>query len=313
MDKIDKTDNQGSIFSQGWWLDTVAPGAWDSVEIERDGVVIARLPYISKQGRLGLHIGMPQLTQTLGPWLAPMEGKLSKKFGKEKDLMGELISKLPDYAYFIQNFHYSITNWLPWHWNGFEQTTRYTYVLEDLGDTDAIFNGFDTKIRGDIRKASKQVEVTTDVTFDDFWELNKKVFERQGMAMPYKEELLRRIDDACIKKGCRKVFLARDREGRAHAAAYIIWDDRSAYYLLGGSDPDLRNSGATSLVLWEAIQFASEVTVKFDFEGSMLESVERYVRAFGGTPKPYFQISHQKSKKYRIKNLLKQLWTAIKS
>lgn len=76
-----------------------------------------------------------------------------------------------------------------------------------------------------------------------------------------------------------------------HAAAYIIWDENSAYYLMGGGNPELRTSGATSLVMWEAIKFASDVTKHFDFEGSMLEPVERFFRAFGAEQVPYFQIS----------------------
>jgi len=303
----------GSLFSQPWWLDAVAPGSWDAVEIERDGKLTARLPYLYKKGRLGLHLGMPMLTQTLGPWIAPMEGKAAKRFGREKDLMFELISKLPDYAYFIQNFDYKITNWMPWHWKGFEQTTRYTYVLDDLNDTDVLFKGFDTKIRGDIRKANKQVEVESDVSLDEFLELNDKVFTRQGMSMPYQVDLVRRIDDACKERGCRKIFMAKDAKGRGHAAAYVVWNEESTYYLMGGSDPELRNSGATSLVLWEAIQFASGVSRVFDFEGSMLESVERYVRAFGGVPKRYFTITHSRSKKYRVKRALQQLIQEVKS
>jgi hypothetical protein len=59
---------------------------------------------------------------------------------------------------------------------------------------------------------------------------------------------------------------------------------------MGGGDPHLRTSGAGSLVLWEAIKFAATVSEQFDFEGSMIEPVERFFRAFGGTPTPYFSI-----------------------
>lgn len=39
----------------------------------------------------------------------------------------------------------------------------------------------------------------------------------------------------------------------------------------------LRNSGATSLLIWEVIKFASTVSKKFDLEGSKLEPVERFL------------------------------------
>jgi hypothetical protein len=60
---------------------------------------------------------------------------------------------------------------------------------------------------------------------------------------------------------------------------------------MGGGDPALRNSGATSMVLWQAITFAATVTKRFDFEGSMLEPVERFFRAFGARQTPYFRVT----------------------
>ena len=72
---------------------------------------------------------------------------------------------------------------------------------------------------------------------------------------------------------------------------YAVWDENAAFYLLGGGDPELRNSGATSLLLWELIMRARAVTNVFDFEGSMIESVERFFRAFGGRQTPYLRVS----------------------
>jgi len=67
-------------------------------------------------------------------------------------------------------------------------------------------------------------------------------------------------------------------------------DTSYAYYLLGGADPRLRSSGAQSLLFWEAIKLASRKNLKFDFEGSMIEPIERVFRAFGAVQVPYLQI-----------------------
>ena len=75
------------------------------------------------------------------------------------------------------------------------------------------------------------------------------------------------------RKECRKIFIAVDKNGIAHAGAYIVWDENSAYYLLAGSDPKFRNSGAMSFCLWEAIKFSSNVTKEFNFEGSMINQL----------------------------------------
>ena len=83
------------------------------------------------------------------------------------------------------------------------------------------------------------------------------------------------------------MLFAVDEKDCVHAAAYVVWGGEVAYYLVGGGDPELRCSGAGSLVMWESILRAREVAPVFDFEGSMLPPVERFFRAFGGRQTPY--------------------------
>ena len=284
----------GTLFCQPWWLDAVAPNSWDEVVIEQNGEFLARMPYVTRKKRRKTKIFMPSLTQTLGPTLRPSEAKYTNRLSEEKRLMTELIERLPHFDHFLQNFHYSITNWLPFYWKGFRQTTRYTYVLEDLSHPEAIFGDFRENIRREIRKAQKQgIQIRDDLGIDAFVRVHEATFERQDMKMPYSKEFIKRVDEACTAHNARKMFFAVDKSNDLHAAAYIVWDKESAYYLMGGGDPALRSSGATSLTMWGAIQFAATVTKRFDFEGSMLESVERYFRAFGGRQMPYFQIAKQ--------------------
>ena len=298
-----------SLFQQPWWLDAVAPNQWNEVTVERGGEIVARLPYVIKK-RKGLTIlSMPQLTQTLGPWLRPSKAKYAKQLSEQKDLMTELIQKLPRFDYFFQNFHYSITNWLPFYWQGFEQTTRYTYVLENLSDSQKMWDGMLPKIRTDIKKAQNRfgLGIRTDLGVDAFLDMNELTFTRQGMKLPYSRDFVRRLDHACETHNARRVFFAQDKDSRIHAAVYTVWDENSAYYLMGGSDPDMRNSGANSLCMWEAIKFASTVTKKFDFEGSMIEPVERFFRAFGAKQIPYFHITKTNSRLLRLRSCIKSL------
>lgn len=282
-----------AIFQQPWWLDAVAPNHWDAVVLERGGEPVARLPYVIRTRRRMTELIMPPLTQTLGPWLRPSKGKLSRQLTEQKDLMNDLIQKLPPFDFFIQNFHYSITNWLPFYWNGFEQTTRYTYVLDDLRDPEKLWEGLASNIRREIKKAQNRfhLTITSDCDITVFMDLNEQTFQRQGTDPPYTREIVQRLDAACALRQARKMFFAIDEDGCTHAAVYIVWDERSTYYLMGGSDPELRTSGATSLCMWEAIKFAATVTERFDFEGSMIEPVERFFRAFGAKQTPYFQVS----------------------
>ena len=241
-----------------------------------------------------------KLTQTLGPWLAnpPLGTKYAKKLAREKDLMEALIDQLPDYQLFRQNFAPDIVNWLPFYWRGFQQTTRYTYRLTNLDTPEVIWSGFQENIRREIRKAKKQgvvVERSSDI--DTFLDVNELTFQRQGIQIPYSRSYVKRLFAACQFNEAGGIFLARGKDGRVHSGNLVVWNEHCAYYLMGGGDPELRNSGASSLAMWHAIQFAATVSRVFDFEGSMIEPVERFFRGYGAEQTPYFTITCTRSKR----------------
>src|SRR5689334_24058521 len=57
-------------------------------------------------------------------------------------------TQLSRYKLFFQAFHPSSSNWLPFYWSGFRQTTRYTYVIEDLTDLN--------RVRSEERRVGKE-------------------------------------------------------------------------------------------------------------------------------------------------------------
>lgn len=298
------------IFSRDWWLDaTAGKENWDVALAEKDGQIVASLPYMVRRKYGVVLLTQPKLTQTLGPWIKSNAIKYAKKLAQEKDLMEELINQLPKYHYYSQNWNHTLTNWLPFYWQGFEQTTRYTYRLPSLYDIDVIWKGFRENIRGDIRKARNRFNLTvrTDLSIDDFFLIHVKTFERQKMDLPYTKSFIEKLDKACADNSARAIFIAEDEQGRYHAGVYIVWDEQNAYYLMGGGDPELRTSGATSLCMWEAIQFAATVTKGFDFEGSMIEPVERFFRAFGAIQTPYFAVSRASSRVFRTVQYIRSL------
>jgi hypothetical protein len=274
--------------------------------VEVGDQVVASLPYVMRSKFRFILLGQPPLTQSLGPWLRETGAKQANRLGRQKDLLRQLIAALPPYDHYSQNWHHSQTNWLPFYWAGFKQTTRYTYLLPDLSDEKKIWSGLRENIKTDIRKAQSRfgLRVRTDVGIEDFMKLNVQTFVRQGIDAPDSPELIRRLDGACARREVRRIFIAEDSEGRQHAGVYIVWDANSAYYLMGGGNPELRSSGATSLCMWEAIKFASTVTRSFDFEGSMIEPVERFFRAFGAEQVPYFSLSHTPSRLFRMRSCI---------
>jgi lipid II:glycine glycyltransferase (peptidoglycan interpeptide bridge formation enzyme) len=269
----------------------VAPGRWGEVTCEHQGRTVARLPYVVR-GRSRLRIlTQSSLTQTLGPWVEPSDAKPTRALAREHELLAELEAALPPAHGFSQQFSPVMLNALPFHWAGYKLGVRYTYRLEDLRSTDDLWDGLRNNLRREIRKARKRVEVVEGLGVHRFHEVLSQTYERQGIPTPHTPEELERLHGACSRRNAGAMLFARDDADQVHAVAWVVWDRNAAYYLLAGAEPELRTSGASSLLMWEAITRAREVTDVFDFYGSMVQPVERFVRGFGGRQVPYLSVT----------------------
>jgi GNAT acetyltransferase-like protein len=285
-----------SVFEQPWWLDSVAPEAWSAAVVRRGENVVARLPYARRE-RFGLTmIIQPRFTQTLGPWLAGIEGKYARRLETEKKLVGQLIELLPSVDLCRMCFSPAMTNWLPFYWAGFQGTVCYTYRIEDLSDLECVQHDFQEHVRRGIRKAQSAVEVDHEFPLNELLRLDAQTYARQGLRLPHSHEVLLRLDAACAARSQRQILGAVDARGRAHAALYVAWDERVLYALINARDPERQAVGANTLLYWEAIRLASRVSRAFDFEGSMIKPIEHFFRGFGGRQIPYFCVSKASAK-----------------
>ena len=308
------TEQSLPIFSKDWWLDAVCgKDKWAVIVLKKGDAILATLPYYLIKGRLFTSIAMPSLTQTLGPWLRLSKTQYADLLSEQKKLMTELIDRLPPFDYFVQNFHYSITNWLPFYWKGFSQTRRYTYVIEDLSNLENVWNHFSYAKVKNIKKAEKKISVHFDLSARDFYINHKMTLAKQGERISYSWELFERIYTAGYNHNAAKTIYATDDQGNIHAALFVVWDSQSAYDLISTIDPDFRNSGAATLLVKEIIKYVSTRTKKFDFEGSMIEGVENSFRQFGAVQKPYFSVFKTNSWRAELKQGLMTVLKAIRT
>jgi hypothetical protein len=299
------------LFQQPWWLNALAGESWDAAVVTENGETVGRLPFVRKR-RFGLTIlTQPPLTPFLGPWVKPGTGKTHTRLEREHKILSSLIAALPDHDVFVQSFHPAITNCIPFHWQGFSLSINYTYILDDLTNQDEIWQGLRETVRGHIRKAEREVVVRSVDDIEIFLSLHQMAYGRQGLEPPHSPDLVRRLDAACRARDARRIFFAEGADGAPHAGLYLVWDADSAYCLMSGSDPRLRHSGAISLLRWEAIKFAGQVTRRFDFEGSMVQRIERFVRAFGARQTRYPEVSGGTTLKGRLA-LMAHEWHAAR-
>ena len=281
-----------SIFEQPFWLEAVSPGTWAAAEVVNDeGEILGRWPYVT-QRRLGFRmLSMPPLTKTLGVFFKNTDAKGANRLGQEKRILNGLVNRLPLGFNVDLRLDPKCDYVLPLYWKGFTLRPCFSYRLEELEDEGVLWSGLRSNIRKEIRKAQRQLVIRDDLPLATLFEMHDKTFRRQGRRSPALRETMVRLDQSLMKRNARKLLCAVDAKGRVHGADYFAFDEKGCFGIAGGADPALRSSGATSLILWEAIRFASSVSRVFDFGGSMIEDIEASFRGFGACPRAYYRVT----------------------
>jgi lipid II:glycine glycyltransferase (peptidoglycan interpeptide bridge formation enzyme) len=284
------------LFAQPWWLDAVTDGQWNAVLAHDDkGKLTGSWAFGLKQMAGMKRIFMPPFTPYLGPVLH-YEGELSEYefISLQNKVFKMLLDELPEVADIRFKCQPGMNNWLPFYWRGFEQTTRYTYIIDDTADIEEVYEGFKDSLKRQIKKADKQLKVNSVNDITSTIALFKKSLIKSGSKLEWSDSLFSKIDQTASAHQCRAILEARDESGDLYASIYLVWDNNTMYYLFGGMDEAYGDSGAKSLLFWKAINMASEKNLTFNFEGSMIPGVERFFRSFGGELTPVYYIYKRK-------------------
>lgn len=281
---------QASVFLKSWWL-KAACGQPRILGYRESGKLIAGIP-LHYERHFGLRIcRMPLLTQTMGAAIAPpLQGKRVAQESRETRILEMFAEKLSHEQVFIQAFHPSCQNWLPFYWRGFSQTTHYTYEISDLTDLGRIWDGMDSDRRTNIRKARRLGVSVKECGPETVYEAANESFRRQRRSCPWSLQYLKRLYEAARANDAGVCMAAVDSAGKVHAAEFFTWSRQRGYRLAGGHSTEHGASGAGPLLVWSLIEFAAERTAVFDFEGSMRRPIEASFRSFGARRVPYHRI-----------------------
>lgn len=298
------------LFLQPWWLDAVCGEEyWDvCLSFDKEGRIRGVLTYHIKTWKYFFKVILPPLmTPFSGIWLLPgrEDARIYQSNSRRKEILTDLIRQLPRIDFLVQNYHFSLTDWLPFHWAGFKQTTRYTYVLEPLAPEELLFSNIKGSIRTEIRKAEQQFSFSLTDDIAAFYRIQADTFNRKGLKMPYTFDFLKKVDDALKANGVRYIYQAQDAGGIIHSMIYLIRDGDTAYYWAGGADPAYRKSNALTPLIWHGILACGDLGIKrLDFEGSMIPEIEHVFRSFGAVQTPYFSVFKTKNKLFELISIL---------
>ncbi len=283
------------LMMQYWWMETVCPGEWDVFLVEEKEQIVGALPYHIRS-KFGMRFLLqPQRTQYGGIWIKRSPGPVcdGERLAYEKRVFEKLIAQIEGLklGYYEQCLHHSITNWLPFYWKGYTQTTRYTYVIESIGNHEKCISRFSPAKQRQVRKAEGLFTLDLNLTPDEFYASHKQSLQdSRSETIEYSYEFFLRLWKGTTARRQGQIFALRDKAGKVHSAHFIVWDKTSAYDLLYFIQPEHASSGASTLIIAEILKWLINKTKAFDFEGSMIEGVENSYRQFGTTQKPYFQI-----------------------
>lgn len=295
------------LFLHYWWMEAVCKGKqWEVAlvfshpqskslltEWREGATIVGALPYLMGK-RCGMRfILQPQLTQYSGPWFRYHEGLDNiTRLDFEKNVADKLLDQIEQLkpAYFYQHLSPQVTNWLPFHWRGFSQSTRYTYMIEDLSDLGKVYGAFDNQEK---RKKIERLEnafVTDTLSPEDFAVMHEAYWKSKGKKDELSRDYIVNLCSAAIQREQGAIVALRDEAGAVAAARFVVWDEECAHSLLSCRGTGQSPNGTTELLVWRAIQHVAPHTRSYDFEGSMDPGIERFYRYFGSKQMPYFQI-----------------------
>jgi hypothetical protein len=266
---------QGSVYAKTHYLEAVGCRFRIAAVLERDEI-LGGILLATNEARVSSN---PLFVKYLGVLHAP---DLEDAHAVDRLLIeGARVRGVWSYA-----FHPAYDDWLPFHWQGFRQTTSYTHQIRFTGEP-GFRSRYGEKVKGPLRAARKHGLAIADVSHAEVARLDRLSYEARGTRPPFSESRLVGLLDRLAAAGCVYAKGVRDAAGGLHAAAVVVHDRGSANLILDGSDRRQRAAGGNTLLVDHMIEFAQARCRLFDFEGSMHERIARFYRGFGGRLVPY--------------------------
>ena len=278
------------LFMMDWWMDAVCAGKeWDVLlSCDENGEIQAVLPYLLRKRAWMRYIVMPQQTQIGGIWI---DEKTKMDSGKVAEICQEFASQLGQLGLSYYYQHYPIGSPAAEQMQAmdFKIKERITYRIEDLSNLDKVIEAFSKNKKRQLQKAlSLHAEMNMGV--EDFYRFHTQCLQEQGKQISYSREFLLVLERKAARLKQSQILSICNADNEVLAAAFLVWDAHSMYYLIPCYKPQYKDSGAGALLVLEAIKLARQKGVAFDFEGSMIRGVANHYKQFGSTRTLYYSV-----------------------
>lgn len=283
-----------------WWLDAVCAGKeWDVLLAEDEkGQIAGAMPYLLRKRAWFKYIIMPQMSQIGGIWVTAeitadrwKTAEVCRKLKEQLDGMG--------LAYYYQQYLPGSLCVDAMRALGFKARERITYRVEDLSNLDKVIESFSKNKRRQLQKALS-LHAEHKMEAEQFYQLLQQWLHARGRKVSYSREFLLVLERKARRLKQCEILSICNADGQPYAAAFLVWDRNYMYYLIPAFDPAFAESGASALLVLEAMKLAREKHVHFDFEGSIERGTAKHYKQFGSIPVTYYSVEHYYKPIFRL-------------
>ena len=283
-----KNNSQLPLFMTDWWMDAVCAGKqWDVLlSFNEQGAIQAAMPYLLRKRLWMKYIIMPQQTQIGGIWIAP---SVAGNDHQVATICQDFAQQLADLGLSYYAQHYPINNPAieAMCALGFKAKERVTYRIEDLSDLDQVISNFSKNKKRQLQRALS-LHAESNMSVEDFYRYHVQCLHEQGKQISYSREFLLVLERKAARMQQCQILSICNADNQMLAAAFLVWDQHTMYYLIPCYASAYKDTGAGALLVLEAIKLARQKGVAFDFEGSMIRGVANHYKQFGSTRTSYY-------------------------
>lgn len=298
----------GTIFHQTAWLGMLAGGEVRVIAVWKDEQIIGGVSLLlsKKYGVPGYHI--PPFTQYFSP-LYYNAANSPQSITEEHACLESILNKIGSANHIDFKLPSGHHSFLPYHWKGFETTVVLTHLIK--GTKESYQLGLDKKRQGELKRLKKgidagEISIEEKISEGELAMLVKETCERKNFNFN-ENVLLQLVNNA--ESIPAKIISIRSKQHGLVAFGFFPYDEKAMYNLVNLSVRGIKGMLGTVnlLLLNEAIEFALDKNLSFDFEGSMLPGVEAFFRKMGGKQVPIYRVQKSPSIKYSLLRAYKQI------
>jgi hypothetical protein len=273
-----------TLFHEDWWLNAATNGHWDQVSVERDGVVVATMPFALRT-RFGLRfLTMPPYTRTLGPLFLDVPSMPARKLAAQVDILNSLLAKSPKHDRFEMTLPPDSGLTLAFVTCSYTVTNTFTFVWDGSPSVEQLYHDMQPKTRRKIHASAQRLHAERHTDIERYNRMSARE-HRRFFANHNDFPTINQIFQACVDRNQAMVLSAVSDEGKDVAVSVLVWGCGVLYNLLAARHPEEAGPGANSFLLWEAMQIAREKALQFDSDGVYSPHAAVFYSRFGLAPR----------------------------